>query len=410
MTLKISQMTAARPLTGTELVEVSQLSSTVSRTATTISALASDNSINDSASGFITAGFAVGDQVRVQGFTGSAVNNLMSAQITALTADKMTFGGTDGDALVDDAAGESVTVTRWDSRQVATQAVSALAGANYLINGGFDLWQLATSQTSNGFGSADRWFMANTGTTKTASRQAFTLGQVEVAGEPTFYCRTVVATVAGAANLCSMIQAIEGVRRLAGKTVTLSFWARADASRSIAVEGTQFFGTGGSPSAEVTGIGAQRVALTTTWARYTCVLTFPSISGRTLGSNANTSSSTIRFWFDAGSSFNARTDTLGQQSGTFEIANVQIEDGATASSFEILPIEAIERQCRRYLQVRSVWVGVTGARTVFPINMRGVPAITGGGTGFTSTGTTADMLVSFQTTAAQQTLTFDAQI
>lgn len=79
-------------------------------TAATISAQASDNSFNDSGDGFITAGFEVGMGVTVSGFTGSTANNLTGI-ITALTAGKMTIGGTDGNAIVDDAAGESVTIT-----------------------------------------------------------------------------------------------------------------------------------------------------------------------------------------------------------------------------------------------------------------------------------------------------------
>jgi hypothetical protein len=79
-------------------------------TASTISAQASDNSFNDSGTGFVAAGFGVGQAVVVSGFTGAAANNLTGI-ITALTAGKMTIGGTDGDVIVDDAAGESVTIT-----------------------------------------------------------------------------------------------------------------------------------------------------------------------------------------------------------------------------------------------------------------------------------------------------------
>lgn len=127
MTFKISQLAAAASIIGTELIEVSKLSTTVTKTAGTISAQASDNSINDSGSGWIAAGFAVGDQVRIQGFTGNVVNNIFSARITALTAPKMIFGGTDGDVIVDDAAGESVTVTKWESRRVTASDLAGVA-------------------------------------------------------------------------------------------------------------------------------------------------------------------------------------------------------------------------------------------------------------------------------------------
>lgn len=124
----ISALTAADALTGDELLEVSQLSSSVTITDTTISALASDNSFNDSGSGFISAGFAVSDRVRVSGFTGDTANNILVGTITALTAGKMTIGGTDGDVIVDDAAGESVTISKWVTRRASVDDIAA-AGA-----------------------------------------------------------------------------------------------------------------------------------------------------------------------------------------------------------------------------------------------------------------------------------------
>lgn len=122
----ISALPPAATLAGTELLEVSQLSGTVTINAATISA-ASDNSYNDDANGFVTAGFAVGNRVKVTGFTGDTANNIPVGVITALTAGKMTIGGTDGDVIVDDAAGETVTISKWVSRRTTLSAVVALA-------------------------------------------------------------------------------------------------------------------------------------------------------------------------------------------------------------------------------------------------------------------------------------------
>jgi hypothetical protein len=117
--IRITDLPAAGTVTGDELLEVSQLSTSVTITGTTISAAASDNSYNDSATGFVSAGFAVGDRVRVSGFTGNVANNILVGVVTDVTAGKLTIGGTDGNVIVDDAAGESVTITKWVSRRVA---------------------------------------------------------------------------------------------------------------------------------------------------------------------------------------------------------------------------------------------------------------------------------------------------
>jgi len=82
------------------------------KTATTISAAASDSSINDSGNGFVTAGFGVGDVVTVAGFTGTPANN-GTFIITSVAAGKLILDDLAGDpaVFVDDASGESVTVT-----------------------------------------------------------------------------------------------------------------------------------------------------------------------------------------------------------------------------------------------------------------------------------------------------------
>jgi hypothetical protein len=130
MAIRISELTDAGSLGGDELLEVSKLSTSVDITATTISAQASDNSFNDSGAGFVAAGFAVGDSVNVQGFTGNVANNIATGRITALTTSKMTIGGTDGDVIVDDAAGESVTITKWESARATAQDIADLGGGS----------------------------------------------------------------------------------------------------------------------------------------------------------------------------------------------------------------------------------------------------------------------------------------
>lgn len=87
----------------------------VSRAATTISAANADDSFNDSANGFITAGYAVGDIINVSGFTGAGVVvNNVQWKIATVAAGKITVtnvNGTPATTLVDDAAGEMVTIS-----------------------------------------------------------------------------------------------------------------------------------------------------------------------------------------------------------------------------------------------------------------------------------------------------------
>lgn len=224
-----------------------------------------------------------------------------------------------------------------------------LAGfRNQCVNGNFDIWQNGTTFTGSEYG-ADQWLHGRVGTTHTVTRQRFTLGQTDVPGEPEFFCRTVVSSVAGASNYSVLLQPLEDVRTFAGQQVTVSFKAKADATKSIAIELLQNFGTGGSPSADVTGIGVSKVSIGTSWQQVSVTATVPSISGKTLGTD-NNDSLHLTIFFDAGSSYNSRTASLGQQSGTFDIAKVQIEPGSVATPFERRPIGVELALCKRYAQ------------------------------------------------------------
>ena len=246
---------------------------------------------------------------------------------------------------------------------------SSLNFRNKIINGNFDIWQRGTSHSNDGFGSVDRWSNSRIGTANTVSRQSFTLGQTNVPNEPTYFCRNVVTSVAGSGNYVFLRQSVEDVRSCSGKTVTLSFYAKADSSKNIAVEFSQDFGTGGTPSTEVTAIGVTTCSLTTSWNKFTVTATIPSLAGKTLGTD-NNHFLRIGFWLNAGSNFNSRTNSLGQQSGTFDIAQVQLEEGSVATPFELRPIGTELALCQRYyheLELEASGFGGPGMfNTAFP--------------------------------------------
>jgi hypothetical protein len=126
---------------------------TGTKTATTISAAAEDNSLNDSADGFITAGFRTGDVVSIAGFTKTA-NNTTRATIATLTKSKMTFTGAYGDGIVDEAATPSVTINSLiyrvkDGSTRRSRSIMRKFGdiSKYLVFGGgeYDKWDLNVS-------------------------------------------------------------------------------------------------------------------------------------------------------------------------------------------------------------------------------------------------------------------------
>ena len=224
---------------------------------------------------------------------------------------------------------------------------------NWIINGMFDVWQRGTSivnrinaETYN----VDRYnvFLAG-GTTSTTSQQAFTIGQVDVPNNPKYFSRNVVVSGGLASSRCMFQQKIEDVTKLSGKTITVSVWAKANANKNISIELTQDFGVGGSTP--IVGISSQKFAIDTTWKRLTKTMVVPSVTSKTLGANNHLK---LVVWFDAGSDFNARTDSLGNQSGTFDIANVSLVEGSVAVECQNQPYADVLRDCQRYGELLQV--------------------------------------------------------
>ena len=157
-------------------------------------------------------------------------------------------------------------------------------------------------------------------------------------------------TGSGAAGALNYIQQpIENVRRLAGKTVTVSFWANGDRFISVGVNLFQSFGSGGSPSA---GVWATPVAVQitgTTWLRLSATIAVPSIIGKTLGTNGDDYTGLTLFYSSAAGS-SAVTGLAGAQSGLANIWGVQLEIGSVATPLEKPDPADDLRHCQRFYQ------------------------------------------------------------
>jgi hypothetical protein len=226
------------------------------------------------------------------------------------------------------------------------------AGKNKIINGDFRINQRSfTSNTADSTYNFDRFFQANSGGTFTSTPQTFTPGAAPVSGyEGSTFLQVITAGSSGASDFGIIRQRIESVRSFANQTVTVSFWAKAGTGTpKIATEISQNFGSGGSPSAAVNTTGAA-VTLSTSWARYSTTIIIPSISGKTLGTT-NDGYLELNLWLNAGSTFNTRASSIGNQNATFQIWGVQLEVGSTATPFQTASggsRQAELAMCQRY--------------------------------------------------------------
>lgn len=259
---------------------------------------------------------------------------------------------------------------------------------NLLINSRFEVDQRAASPAtvtgaSTGWIS-DRWkCTSGTGATNVLTRTAISTGSF--AGAPR-YKMAWNRSVAGSST-SYIHQRIEDVRNGAGESVTVAFNAAVSSGTSdITVSLTQCFGTGGSPSSDVTTVGATTITVTTsTSTRHTVTISCPSISGKTIGSNED-SYLEVRI---------NRASATG--TGTVDLWDPQCVIGATAPTYVARPPQQELALCQRYYyavaahDVTAVSVGTTIASgfVYFPVSMRAIPtaAYTAGTTTYEEIGT-----------------------
>lgn len=260
-------------------------------------------------------------------------------------------------------------------------------GRNLIHNPLFNVAQRGTGPWSitNTY-TADRWIQSLTGGTISTSIGAIIdANRVQIGDEsPRFHLVANVVGGAGASDETYISQRIEDVRRLAGKTVTLSFWAVATSGTpKLGIPLIQIFGTGGSPSSPVL-VAPQTVTLSTTYTRYSLTYTVPSIAGKTLGTNAGTDYLEVRFGMSCGASNNVNYGGIGQQSAVFVLWGVQLEIGNVATPLEKPDPRYDLANCQRMFCLVPVfslfsasqpsqYLSATGT---CPVTMRAVPTLT----------------------------------
>jgi hypothetical protein len=249
---------------------------------------------------------------------------------------------------------------------------------NRLINGNMYIAQRATSATvtagtgvptaSTGYPAIDRWFVYSTGANVTAA-------QVSGSGSNRNLLQVTGAASVTAVGIGQRIEAFNSYD-LAGKTCTLSV----DIANSLLTTitwtanyatTTDTFGTIGTPTKTQIATGTFTVSSTLT--RYSTTISVPSAA--TTG---------IEIIFTVGA----------QTSGTWQIGNVQFEEGSVATPFErrLFPQE-LEMCQRFYWKGGYGWVGNANSTTTggvsgtFPVTMRAAPTL-----GFVS-GTGANALL-----------------
>jgi len=231
----------------------------------------------------------------------------------------------------------SAIQTQLDSKLTTTTAVTS--NRNAIINGSMNVWQRGTSFTSFNAYAADRWYI-------TGSANFTFSRQVTGSTLPQFaYCsrmqRNSGSTDVTAAQLGYALETADSLR-FAGKTITVSFWARAGANYSGTSNALYYvLATGTGTDQRLLGSGftgtaysvVNLVTLTTSWQRFSYTTTVPSTATE------------ISHYFQA----NLNAGTAGAND-FWDVTGVQLEEGSIATPFEFEDIGTTLAKCQRYYE------------------------------------------------------------
>ena len=236
---------------------------------------------------------------------------------------------------------------------------------NLFINGAMQIAQRATSSTSGGYVSLDRWYVNLSGGSATFSQE--TNSNPSETGGIQKYARYNVST---SSDYTHIRQRIEDVTSVPAGTVIISFYAKGTApSGGLYVSTEQNFGSGGSSSVDGTAVLVTS-SLTSSWVRYTAQITVGSVDGKTIGTG------------------NYIGIAIGQHSNTggtaydLNITGIQLETGLQATVFEHRSYGEELSLCQRYFyEVKEDTFAFhyrpdyRMAQVQFPQQMRATPTV-----------------------------------
>ena len=282
---------------------------------------------------------------------------------------------------------------------------------NLIINGDMQIWQRATSATTatdGGYNTVDRWHNVfySTAGAMTSEREALSVADQATTGM--YYCNLLKCTTADTSiatdSIVGFRQTIEAQNcqslnygTSAAKNVTISFYAKANASKTYSLnlwkrDSTSYY-------------WFKDISVTDSWQKFTYTIS-PTAGSTSLitssgGAIANDNGEGLELTFIlvAGTNYDGTADTwqdsgsdaqhfydgsidnfLSSTDNTLRITGVQLEVGETATDFEHLPFDVQLQRCQRYFT-----------------KFGGDDAFSPFGSGMWKTGTVASLILTFPT-------------
>ena len=256
------------------------------------------------------------------------------------------------------ASSDAITVA---NDGTATGKFTNIPLKNLFLNGALLISQRGDSYASANAYTADQWYVFVTGVT------AQRLTTSPPAGF-THYIRFPSATSSPIMSQQIELDLQGKAGRLAGKTVTVSWYARSESSNTMYVDAAFKNASGGGDYTSIVAGSSSAQNITSSWARYTQTFTI------SVDPHANNKC------------FSIMIRTPSGQGGTLELTGFQAEFGSVATDFEVRPIAAELALCQRYFYAATDTIAgifipdsadtdAAYGGVQFPVPMRAAPTV-----------------------------------
>lgn len=317
-------------------------------TAATSASSASTSASNASSSATNAASSASAASTSASTATTQAGNASTSATAAAGSASTASTQASAASASASTAstqatAASSSASSALTSANNAAASAASVNGENLLSNGGFNIniRQAAGGSITTSLARTmvvDRWAVQaqrTGGGTVNYGVVSLAAADATATGETSGLSFSGGSASTGTSDYILVTQALPNAVLLAGQNVTFSAWVRIPSGYKLGASIDQNTGTGGSPSAVITGTG-QSVTGTGNWQKMTATFMLgTSILSATLGTNGD-SAVRLNIWITAGSTLNTRSGSVGLQSvatsPNFTITGCKLERGTVATA------------------------------------------------------------------------------
>lgn len=183
----------------------------------------------------------------------------------------------------------------------------------------------------------------------------FEIDQTDVPNNPKHYMQLYSIGVTATSDYFKMCFCIEDLFTTYGKYLTLSFYARLPVGAGVGntAMATSFTMKETNAAARTTGLNVQKHTLTEEWQKFTTTFKVTEIDTSITPYPDNQESALIlNIWVNAGTDYDDETNTLNftGADNAIEIADIRIERGSIANTFERTPFENAQLRVDRRME------------------------------------------------------------